>query len=160
MTANVQRITPFLWFNDEAEEAAHFYVSVFPNSRVNSITRYSKEAALASGQKDGAAMTVAFVLDGQPFTALNGGPMFHFTEAVSFVIHCETQADIDRYWEKLSDGGDSNAQRCGWLKDKYGLSWQVIPNALPQLLSRGAGAVKAMLSMKKLDIEQLRKAGE
>lgn len=163
MTSRLRRITPFLWFDAQAEEAAMFYVSIFANSKITSLSRYGKEAAQASGQKEGSAMTVAFELDGQKFTALNGGPHFKFTEAVSFVINCESQKEIDYYWDKLSEGGNPAAQQCGWLKDKFGLSWQVIPTVLPELLgnpdpAKARAAMNAMLKMKKLDIEELRNA--
>ena len=163
MQKPVQRITPFLWFDDQAEEAVAFYVSTFENSRVDTVVRYGKEGAEASGRKEGSVMTIAFQLAGQPFTAINGGPVFHFTEAISFVVHCETQAEIDRYWAKLSEGGDESAQQCGWLRDRYGLSWQIVPIALPELLSdpdpeRARRAMQAMLGMKKLDVAALRRA--
>ena len=154
-------ITPFLWFDDKAEEAANFYVSVFKNSAIGAITRYSDEAANASGRPKGSVMTVAFTLDGSPFTAINGGPVFHFTEAVSFVVSCETQEEIDRLWEKLSAHPES--EQCGWLKDKYGLSWQIVPSILGTLLDepKKAGRVMAaLIPMKKLDIAALKKAAE
>ena len=150
-------ITPFLWFNTEAEEAANFYASVFKNSKIGEILRYDKAAAQAAGMPEGAAMTVAFELNGQPFTALNGGPHFRFNEAVSFVVNCETQAEVDHYWNLLSQGGEPAAQQCGWLKDRFGLSWQVIPRELPQLIKHPK-AMQAMLQMKKIDLDTLRKA--
>ncbi|MHB1865738.1 MAG: VOC family protein [Acidobacteriaceae bacterium] len=157
----MQKITPFLWFDDKAEEAAHFYASIFKNAKVGNIARYSEAAANASGRPPGSVMTVAFQLDGQQFIALNGGPHFQFTEAVSFVVNCETQAEIDEYWEKLSDGGQE--RQCGWLKDKYGLSWQVVPSALGKLLSdsdpeKSARVMRAVLQMRKLDIQRLQDA--
>lgn len=163
MTSVIRRITPFLWFDKQAEDAAVFYVSIFENSKITSTTRYSGESAKASGQQEDSAMTVAFELDGQKFTALNGGPHFKFTEAVSFVVNCQTQKEIDYYWDKLSEGGNPAAQRCGWLKDKFGLSWQIIPTSLPELLSnpdpaKSRAAMQALLKMKKLDIESLRNA--
>jgi predicted 3-demethylubiquinone-9 3-methyltransferase (glyoxalase superfamily) len=163
MTTDNQRITPFFWFDTQAEEAAGFYASIFPNSRVGRVTRYSAEAARVSGRPEGAAMTVEFDLDGQRFTALNGGPAFKFTEALSLVVHCATQAEVDHYWERLGAGGDPNARQCGWLKDRYGVSWQVVPDALAELLGdpdpdRARRATEAMLGMKKLDLAELRRA--
>jgi predicted 3-demethylubiquinone-9 3-methyltransferase (glyoxalase superfamily) len=155
------KITPNLWFDTQAEEAANFYVSIFPNSKVGTISRYSEAAAQAAGRPKGSAMTVTFELDGNPFMALNGGPMFQFSEAVSFVISCETQAEIDRYWEQLSsDGGQEGP--CGWLKDRFGLSWQIVPRQLGELMKGGhAGQVMAaLLQMKKLDIATLQRAAE
>jgi len=132
MAVTRQRITPFLWFDHQAEEAAAFYVPIFKNSRIGSVARYDGEAAAASGQPKGSVMTVAFELDGQSFTALNGGPMFKFTEAISLVVNCETQDEIDHVWSKLSSGGQE--VQCGWLKDRFGVSWQVVPGLLPELL--------------------------
>mgnify|MGYP001163297488 CR=1 FL=1 len=159
----VQKITPCLWFDNQAEEAARFYVSIFKNSRIGRITRYGREGYEFHGRPEGTVMTVEFDLDGQPFTALNGGPIFKFNEAVSFQMFCETQEEEDYYWEKLSEGGDEKAQQCGWLKDKYGLSWQVIPKGLNELLSdpdseKSQRAMKAMLRMKKIDMEKIRQA--
>jgi len=153
----IQKITPFLWYDHQAEEAAGFYASIFPNSKVGKVVRYGP----AGPGPAGSAMTVEFQLDGQPFVALNGGPHFKFTEAISFVVNCETQAEVDGYWEKLSAGG---AQvQCGWLKDKFGLSWQIVPTALPKLLSdpdpkKAERVMKAMLAMKKIDIAALQQA--
>ena len=158
MTNRFQRITPFLWFDSQAEEAANFYVSIFPNSRVGKTYRYDKAASQAAGRPEGSTMTVAFELDGQKFVALNGGPIFKFSEALSLVINCETQEEIDHYWTALTAGGDPNAQQCGWLKDKFGLSWQVVPTELPELIGSSKG-MQAMLKMKKFDIAALRKAG-
>jgi predicted 3-demethylubiquinone-9 3-methyltransferase (glyoxalase superfamily) len=152
-----QRISPFLWFNTEAEDAAKFYTSIFSNSRIGSILRYDKAAAQASGQPEDSAMTVSFQLDGQDFTALNGGPHFKFNEAISLVINCESQAEVDHYWNRLAEGGDPAAQQCGWLKDKFGVSWQVVPTELPQLIKHPK-AMQAMLQMKKIDLDVLRKA--
>jgi predicted 3-demethylubiquinone-9 3-methyltransferase (glyoxalase superfamily) len=153
----MQRITPFLWFDDKAEEAANFYASIFKNAKVGKITRYSEESSKASGRPAGSVMTVAFQLDGQEFIALNGGPHFHFNEAVSLVVNCENQAEIDQYWDKLSAGGQES--QCGWLKDKYGLSWQVVPATLDKLLSgdpeKSARVTNAILHMRKLDIQTL-----
>ena len=163
MASKMQRITPFFWFNDQAEEAVGFYTSIFPNSSIGRTSRYTAESARVSGQKEGAIMTVAFKLDGQDFVALNGGPHFKFTEALSLVINCDSQDEVDHYWERLTAGGDPKAQQCGWLKDRYGVSWQVVPTALPELLSgpgaaRSRRAVEAMMGMKKLDIAALRRA--
>jgi len=157
MSTRFQRITPFLWFDNQAEEAANFYTSIFPNSKINHVARYDKAAAQVSGRPEGSAMVVDFELDGQKISALNGGPVFKFNEALSMVIHCKTQAEIDHYWSKLTEGGDPKAQQCGWLKDKFGVSWQVVPTELPQLISNAKG-MQAMLKMKKFDIEVLRKA--
>jgi predicted 3-demethylubiquinone-9 3-methyltransferase (glyoxalase superfamily) len=153
----MQRITPFLWFDDQAEAAANFYVSVFKNSKVKEKTHYTGEEPL--GEK-GAVMTVAFELDGQEFVALNGGPRFKFTEAVSFVVNCETQEEIDYYWEKLTADGGEEVQ-CGWLTDKYGLSWQVVPAKLSDWARNATGlqrVMQAIMPMKKLDIATLQKA--
>lgn len=157
------RITPFLWFDDQAEEAAKHYVSIFPNSKIGEMSRYNEESAKASGRRAGSVMTVAFQLDGQDFAAINGGPQFPFTEAVSFVIHCESQEELDHYWARLSEGGQPGP--CGWLKDKFGLSWQVIPKNLPELLSdpdpaKSQRVMKAILQMGKIDIETLKRARE
>jgi predicted 3-demethylubiquinone-9 3-methyltransferase (glyoxalase superfamily) len=151
------RVTPFLWFDTQAEEAANFYASIFPNSKINHVARYDKAAAQASGRAEGSVMVVDFELDGQRFSALNGGPAFQFNEALSLVVHCKTQTEVDHYWNNLTAGGDPKAQQCGWLKDKFGVSWQVVPIELPQLISQPKG-MQAMLKMKKLDIEALRKA--
>ena len=163
--AIVQKITPFLWFDNQAEDAAKFYVSIFNNSALGAVNRYGKEGFEVHGRPEGSVMTVSFSLEGQEFTALNGGPHFKFTEAISFVVKCETQSEVDHYWEKLGQGGDERAQRCGWLKDKYGVSWQIVPTALFELM-RGTDAKKsqrvmqAMLQMKKLDVAALRRAYE
>lgn len=161
----MQKITPFLWFNNNAEEAVDFYISIFKNSKGGNALRYDEEGAKVSGQAKGSVMTVPFQLNGQDFVALNGGPVFKFTEAISFVVNCETQEEIDYYWEKLSEGGDKNAQQCGWLKDKFGLSWQIVPTILGRLLSdpdpeKSKRAMGAMLQMKKIDIATLEKAAE
>ena len=158
----MQKITPFLWFNDQAKEAANFYCGIFKNSSVGAITRYGADAAKASGRPEGSVMTVAFRLDGQEFAALNGGTHFKFTEAISLVVNCETQSELDMFWEKLCAGGEPN--QCGWLKDKYGLSWQIVPAALGEML-KGADPAKTervmaeIMHMKKLDIAALEKAG-
>ena len=157
----MQKITPFLWFNTEAEEAANFYTSVFKNSKILNVTRYSESASKAARQPKDSVMTVSFQLDGQTFTAINGGPVFKFTEAVSFVISCANQEEIDYYWEKLSEGGDPKAQQCGWLKDKYGLSWQIVPANIGEIMSNPVTAQNAMtkiLQMKKIDMNALQEA--
>jgi predicted 3-demethylubiquinone-9 3-methyltransferase (glyoxalase superfamily) len=158
-----QPITACLWFDKEGEEAARFYTSIFPNSHVGKISRYTEAGRDTHRQEPGSAMTVAFTLNGQPFTALNGGPVFRFTEAISFQVMCETQEEVDYYWNKLSAGGDPSAQQCGWLKDRFGVSWQVVPNALIEMMTssevaKAARATAAMMQMKKLDIDALRKA--
>ncbi len=153
----MQEITPFLWFDNQAEEAMNFYVSVFPNSRVVTVTRYGETGP---GPK-GTVMTAAFELNGQKFTALNGGPLFKFNESVSFVVNCDTQEEIDSYWEKLSEGGEKS--QCGWLKDKYGLSWQVVPAALAEMLEDKESldrVMKALMQMTKLDLKMLQRAYE
>jgi len=153
-----QKITTFLWFNDNAEEAANFYCSVFKNSRVIGVSHYGESGP---GPK-GSVMTVEFELDGQRFTGLNGGPQFKFTEAISLVVNCKDQEEVDYFWQKLSEGGQQ--VECGWLKDKYGLSWQIVPNMLMELLTRddqtSDRVLKAVMTMKKLDVEELRKAAE
>jgi len=154
----MQKITPFLWFDSQAEEAANFYVSVFKNSKVASISRYGE----AGPGPAGSVMTVSFELDGQPFTALNAGPAFKFTEAISFVVHCKTQEEVDHYWNKLTSAGGQESM-CGWLKDKYGLSWQITPTALIELLNvpdreKSKRVMSAMMKMKKIDIAELQKA--
>ncbi|HEV2833550.1 MAG TPA: VOC family protein [Hanamia sp.] len=159
--ASKQKITPFLWFNDNAEEAVGFYVSVFDNSEVGTVTHYDKASAMASGRAEGTVMTVSFELEGQQFIALNGGPEFNFTPAISFVVNCETQPEIDYFWEKLSEGGKEI--ECGWLEDKYGVSWQIVPEVLGELMknkdSKKSGRVmEALMKMKKLDIEALEEA--
>ena len=161
--ATLQRLTPCLWFDDQAEDAARFYTGIFPNSRITTITRYSDAGTEIHGRPPGSVMVVAFELDGHSFTALNGGPIFTFNEAVSFIVNCATQAEIDRYWEALGAGGDPRAQQCGWLKDRYGLSWQVVPNDMDEMFEDAESpatrrAMLAMLGMKKLDIAALRRA--
>ena len=156
-------ITPCLWFDNQAQEAAAFYTAIFRNSRIGRITRYGKEGFEIHGRPAGSVMTVEFELDGQAFTALNGGPVFKFNEAVSFQVQCETQEEVDFYWDKLSEGGDEQAQQCGWLKDKFGLSWQVFPRVLTEWVGDPASeksqrAMKAMLQMKKIDLETIRRA--
>jgi predicted 3-demethylubiquinone-9 3-methyltransferase (glyoxalase superfamily) len=159
----IQRITPCLWFDAQAEEAVEFYIAVFRNSKVVNISRYGEAGQEIHGRPAGTVLTVAFELDGQTFTALNGGPAFKFNEAISFQINCETQEEVDYYWKKLSEGGDEKAQQCGWLKDKYGVSWQVVPSLLMEMLNdpdaeKSGRAMKAMLQMKKLDIAELKRA--
>jgi len=154
----MQKITPFLWFDHQAEEAAKFYVSLFKNSKILNIARYVEGAPMPKGT----VMTVDFVLEGERFTALNGGPMFKFTEAISFLVNCESQDEVDMLWKKLTSNGGVEGQ-CGWLKDKYGLSWQIIPTALSQMLSdhdpeKAQRVMSAMLKMKKIDVEALRQA--
>ena len=163
--AVIQKITPCLWFDNRAEEAAKFYVSLFKKSAIGAVTRYGKEGFAVHGRPEGSAMTVSFSLEGQEFTALNGGPHFKFSEAISFVVKCESQSEVDHYWDKLGDGGDERARQCGWLKDKYGVSWQIVPAALFEMMagadSRKSGRVmRAMLQMKKLDLAALRQANE
>jgi len=160
----MQKITPFLWFDDQAEEAANFYTSIFKNSRVGNILRYGEEAARVSesGRPVGSVLTIEFEIAGQKFVALNGGPQFKFNESVSFVVNCETQDEVDYFWAKLtSHGGEESA--CGWLKDKYGLSWQITPTVLIDMLHdkdppKAERVMKAMLEMKKIDIEKLKVA--
>jgi predicted 3-demethylubiquinone-9 3-methyltransferase (glyoxalase superfamily) len=154
-------LTTCLWFDHQAEDAAKFYVSIFKNSKMGPITRYGEESAKAAGRPKGSAMVVTFELNGQKFMGLNGGPMFKFTEAISFVVSCDTQKELDRYWAKLSEGGAE--VQCGWLKDKYGLSWQIVPAVLSKLMSgkdpkKSERVMKAMLQMKKLDINGLQQA--
>jgi predicted 3-demethylubiquinone-9 3-methyltransferase (glyoxalase superfamily) len=156
---HAQKITTFLWFDNNAEEAVNFYVSIFKNSKVLNTTRYGD---VGPGPK-GTVMTIAFELDGQEFTALNGGPQFKFTEAVSLVVHCQTQEEVDHFWERLSEGGEK--VECGWLKDKFGLSWQITPDVLLELIQdsdeqKSQRVMKAMMQMKKLDIERLKQAAE
>ena len=155
----MQKITPFLWFDNQAEEAANFYVSIFNNSRITIVTRYGE----AGPGPSGSVMTVAFQLEGQDFTALNGGPQFKFSEAISLVVNCQSQPEVDDLWQKLSAGGEE--VQCGWLKDKYGLSWQIIPSVLIDLLHdpdsvKSQRVMQAMLNMKKIDIAALKKAYE
>ena len=162
MAAIKQRITPFLWFDGQAEEASKFYVSIFPNSRIGSTSRYDEQASTASGQPRGSVMAVEFELDGMGFVALNGGPMFKFTEAVSLMVNCETQKEVDHYWTALTSGGGEESQ-CGWLKDRFGLSWQITPRMLMEALQdkdpeRAKRVMAAMLQMTKIDIPTLQKA--
>lgn len=159
----MQKVTPCLWFDDKAEEAARFYVSLFKHSKVRQITRYGDAGAEGSRRPTGSVMTVTFEIDGQEFMALNGGPIFKFTEVVSFIVKCETQQEIDEMWEKLSQGGKTGP--CGWLKDQYGLSWQIVPTLLGTLMQdkdpeKTNRAMKALLHMEKLDIQRLQQAYE
>jgi predicted 3-demethylubiquinone-9 3-methyltransferase (glyoxalase superfamily) len=155
----MQKITPFLWFDDQAEEAMHFYVSIFKNSKIGDVTRYGD----AGPGPKGSVMTASFGLEGQQFTALNGGPQFKFNEAISFVVDCKTQDEVDDLWDKLSEGGQT--QQCGWLKDKFGLSWQIVPSVLIELITdpdprKSQRVMEAMLQMTKIDIAKLRQAYE
>lgn len=157
----MQKITPFLWFDDKAEEAADFYTSIFKNSKIDNVTRYDEAGAKASGREEGSAMTVAFQIEGQDFMALNGGSVFKFSEAISFVINCETQEEVDAFWEKLSKGGSKG--QCGWIKDRYGVSWQIVPIILGELMSgpdpeRTKKVMSVMLKMNKIDIAALKQA--
>jgi predicted 3-demethylubiquinone-9 3-methyltransferase (glyoxalase superfamily) len=159
----MKTITPCLWFDRQAEEAAKFYTSIFKNSRIGQISRYGKEGHEIHGMPEGSVMTVQFEINGQPFTALNGGPVFKFTEAISFQVPCETQAELDHCWEKLAEKGE--IQQCGWLKDRYGVSWQIVPSILAKLLQgpdprKSQRVMQAVLQMKKIDIAALRRAHE
>jgi predicted 3-demethylubiquinone-9 3-methyltransferase (glyoxalase superfamily) len=158
-----QKITPCLWFDDQAQEAAEFYTAIFPNSKIVNTSRYGEAGQEVHGKPAGTVMTVDFELDRQTFTALNGGPIFKFNEAISLQVDCETQEEVDYYWEKLSEHGDEKAQQCGWLKDKYGVSWQIVPRVLTEMLSdadksKSQRAMAAMLKMKKIDINELKRA--
>ncbi len=159
----MQKISPFLWFDHQAEEAVNFYVSLFKNSKIGSVNRYDEAGAKASGQKEGSVMIVTFQLEGQSFTALNGGPNpdFKFSPAISFMVNCETQEEIDKLWDNLSEGGKT--QQCGWVTDKYGITWQIVPTILGQLISdpdpvKSQRVMKAMLQMNKMDIKTLKEA--
>ena len=161
----MQKISPCLWFDDQGEEAAKFYTSIFKDSKIGDVTRYGKEGYEIHGREEGTVMTVEFEIEGQKFLALNGGPIFKFNEAISFQVYCETQEEVDYYWEKLSEGGDEKAQQCGWLKDKYGVSWQIVPIILIKMLKdkdseKSQKVMKTMLQMHKLDISTLKKAYE
>lgn len=157
----MQKITPHLWFDDQAEEAANYYTSIFKDGKIHSIARYPKEAEEVSGKKAGSVMTIAFEIAGQNFVALNGGPIFKFNESISFMVDCGSQEEIDYFWEKLS--ADPKAEQCGWCKDKFGVSWQIVPKALGEMLNNGtkeqiARVTEAFLKMKKFDIKKLNKA--
>src|SRR5919199_1114683 len=159
----MQKITPFLWFDNQAEEAVKYYTSIFKDSKIGNITRYDEASANASGMPAGSVLTVDFELNGQEFAALNGGPAFKFTEAISFLVNCESQEEIDELWEKLSAGGEKGP--CGWLKDKYGVSWQVVPTLLDQMIrdpdaEKSQRVMKAMMEMGKIEIEPLERAYE
>ena len=161
--AQVQRITPFLWFDTQADEAAKFYTSVFKNSRIVRVSKYPNAGQEAHHKPAGSIMTVDFEIEGQRFTAINAGPEFKFTEAVSFVVHCKNQEEIDYFWEKLGAGGDPKAQQCGWLKDRYGLSWQVTPEILLDMINdrdeeARTRAFSAMMKMKKINVAELKRA--
>jgi predicted 3-demethylubiquinone-9 3-methyltransferase (glyoxalase superfamily) len=159
----MKNITPCLWFDDQGEDAANFYVSTFKNSKIKRIQRYTEVGKEHHGKEPGSVMVVSFEINGQEFTALNGGPIFKISEAVSFQVMCESQDEVDYYWEKLGAGGDPNAQQCGWLKDKFGVSWQIIPTKFLELLTSGDAeksqrAYAAMFEMKKLNLPALEKA--
>jgi predicted 3-demethylubiquinone-9 3-methyltransferase (glyoxalase superfamily) len=161
MASITQKITPCLWFDTQAEEAANFYTSVFDNGRIKQVSRYGKAGQDVHGREPGSVMVVEFEIAGQTFTALNGGPLFKFSEAVSFQVMCEDQDEIDRFWAKLSDGGQPG--QCGWLKDRYGLSWQIVPAVLPQLITNASGEareriISAVMGMKKFDLAALQRA--
>lgn len=161
--ATMQKIISNLWFDSQAEEAARYYVSIFKNSTIGRITRYGKEGYEIHQRPAGSVMTIEFILEGQTFVALNGGPHFKFNEAISFIVNCHTQEEIDYYWNRLSAGGDPNAQQCGWLKDKFGLSWQIVPAILDDMVSdsdpkKSEAVMGALLKMKKLEIKKLEEA--
>lgn len=160
MTTTIQRITPCLWFDSEAQPAAQFYCGVFPDSRITAVSRYGEAGREIHGRPAGSVLVVTFDLAGQSFMAMNGGPVFKFTEAVSLVVNCDTQAEIDHYWRALGAGGDPAAQQCGWLKDRYGLSWQVVPRVIGQLLMSPAAdrVMGAVLQMTKIDLAALEAA--
>src|SRR5207247_9843476 len=158
----MQKITPFLWFAHQAEEAVTFYTSIFKNSKIGRILRYSEEAAKASGQRPGSVLTIEFEIEGQKFVALNGGPQFKFNESISFVVNCKTQEEVDYFWEKLTAGGGQESE-CGWLKDKFGLSWQITPIVLIDMLNdkdpkKAERGMKAMMQMQKIEINKLKAA--
>lgn len=160
---SLQRITPCLWFDQQAEEAATFYTGVFKNSKITQISRYGDAGQEVHGQAPGSVMLVAFELDGHSFTALNGGPVFKFNEAISFQVSCDSQQEIDDYWNQLSAGGPPEAQQCGWLKDRYGVSWQIVPRAMGELMTstdpaKSDRVMSAMLKMKKIDLAALQRA--
>ena len=161
----MQRVIPCLWFDDEAEEAARFYASIFKNSKIGDITLYGKEGYEIHGRSAGSVAAVEFEIEGQGFVALNGGPVFKFNEAISFQVHGETQEEVNYYWERLLEGGDEKAQQCGWLKDRYGVSWQIVPTALIKMLKdkdnkKSDRVMRAMLQMHKLEIDALKQAYE
>jgi predicted 3-demethylubiquinone-9 3-methyltransferase (glyoxalase superfamily) len=159
----MQKIIPCLWFDNNAEEAANFYTSIFKNSKFGHISRYGEAGYEIHGKPAGTVMTIEFELNGQAFTALNGGPVFKFNEAISFQVMCESQEEVDYYWAKLSEGGDKKAQQCGWLKDRYGVSWQIVPTVLGKMLqdkdsTKSESVMKALLQMGKIDIQRLKQA--
>lgn len=159
----LSKIAPCLWFDSEAEEAANYYVGIFPRSRITTISRYGEAGHETHGMPAGSVLTVAFELDGQSFTALNGGPAFKFNEAISFQVNCETQDEIDYYWDRLGAGGDEAARQCGWLKDRFGVSWQIVPGMMSELMNssepgRSERVMTALLKMKKLDLNELIRA--
>ena len=159
----MQKITPCLWFDRNAEEAARFYTSIFKNSKIGKVSRYTEAGYDVHHMPAGTALTVEFELDGQAFTALNAGPVFKFNEAVSFQVSCDSQQEVDYYWEKLSTGGDPKAQQCGWLKDKFGLSWQVVPRVVVEMMTdkdakKSGRVMQALMQMKKLDLPELKRA--
>jgi predicted 3-demethylubiquinone-9 3-methyltransferase (glyoxalase superfamily) len=161
----MQKIVPCLWFDNKAEEAVNFYSSIFRNSKIGDVTRYGKEGYEIHRREAGTVMTIDFEIEGQKFVALNGGPIFKFNEAISFQVYCDTQEELDYYWENLSKGGDEQAQQCGWLKDKYGVSWQIVPTILGKILQdkdprRSDKVMKSLLQMRKLDIKTLKQAYE
>lgn len=163
MKNKIQKITTNLWFDRQAEEAAKLYTSIFENSNIGRITRYGNEGNQIHGMPEGSVMTVEFELEGQTFVALNGGPQYKFTEAISFIINCDDQEEVDYYWEKLSEGGDKKAQVCGWLKDRFGVSWQIVPANLSEMVNDSNPEIservmKALLQMKKIDIKTLKQA--
>lgn len=162
VTKMIKKISTNLWFNIEAEEVANFYVSIFKNSNIEKVTRYGKERHELEGLSQGDVMTVEFQLEGQSFVALNGGPLYKFTEAISFIVNCDSQEEIDYFWDRLSEGGEKKAQVCGWLKDRYGVSWQIVPTILNDLItgdsSKSERVMKVLLQMKKINIEQLVRA--
>jgi predicted 3-demethylubiquinone-9 3-methyltransferase (glyoxalase superfamily) len=161
----IAKITPCLWFHERAEEAANFYVGVFPDSRIHAMSRYGEAGREIHGKQPGEVLTIAFELSGQPFTILNGSPAFPFGPAISMQVSCDTQDEIDYFWERLGDGGDESARQCGWVQDKYGLSWQVVPSIMNELLDpsmpgRSNRVLAALMPMKKLDIAKLRQAAQ
>jgi predicted 3-demethylubiquinone-9 3-methyltransferase (glyoxalase superfamily) len=163
MQQKIQKISPCLWFDHQAEEAASFYTSIFRNSKIGRVSRYGEAGRETHRMPPGSVMVVAFELNGQSFTALNGGPIFKFNEAISLQVNCETQEEIDYFWEKLGAGGDEKAQQCGWLKDKYGVSWQIVPTVLPEMTSdpnpaRSGRVMEAIMKMKKINIDELKRA--
>jgi predicted 3-demethylubiquinone-9 3-methyltransferase (glyoxalase superfamily) len=155
------KITPFLWFDTQAEQAAQYYTAIFKKSKVTSVSRYGEAGSKAARRPKNSVMTVAFQIEGQPFVAINGGPIFKFNESISFVVNCKTQKEIDYYWNKLSKGGDPECQQCGWLKDKFGVSWQVVPDQMEKWMKNPVTAEKimaAVLQMKKINLSTLQKA--